>query len=73
MPAHVHLVQGLDISTWGTVNQISMDARQTIKLIDKGDNICRGMLRLKSVPFEEQKLCNKRILMFLHQEMLSWN
>lgn len=71
MPAHVHLVQGLDISAWGTVNQISVDARPTAKLIDKGDNIRRGMLRLKSVPSEARKLCNRRISMFLHQETLS--
>ena len=42
------------------------------ELIDEGDNVCRCMLRLESVPFNKQKMCKKRMLMLLHQEMLSW-
>lgn len=39
--------------------------------MDERENISRCVLSLELEYFEEQKLCNKEMLMFLHQEMLS--
>lgn len=42
-----------------------------MRLIDEGDNVCRHRA-LESVPSEEQKFCNERVLLFLCEEVLSW-